>query len=194
MFLASVAQRKSLKTSQSSSSDEEGVVGPVLAPQGGLSAKDFGKALLPGEGAAMAAYVAEGKRIPRRGEIGLTSDEIANYESVGYVMSGSRYSLTVFFTLRCFITEPWSAHIHHKHPLLCLPGIGEWKPSVSVKRTRSTLQMRKGLWLCSAKKSVPREKTEYCPNFGRWCPVNLKKNLRFIICFVLRCIMFELSI
>lgn len=55
-----------------------------------LSAKDFGKALLPGEGAAMAAYVAEGKRIPRRGEIGLTSEEIASYESVGYVMSGSR--------------------------------------------------------------------------------------------------------
>lgn len=56
-----------------------------------LGHKDFGRALLPGEGAAMAAYVAEGKRIPRRGEIGLTSDEIASYESVGYVMSGSRY-------------------------------------------------------------------------------------------------------
>ena len=50
----------------------------------------FGKALLPGEGAAMAAYIAEGKRIPRRGEIGLTSDEIASYEKIGYVMSGSR--------------------------------------------------------------------------------------------------------
>lgn len=56
-----------------------------------LGHKDFGRALLPGEGAAMAAYVAEGKRIPRRGEIGLTSDEIASYEAVGYVMSGSRY-------------------------------------------------------------------------------------------------------
>lgn len=55
-----------------------------------LNRADFGHALLPGEGAAMAAYVAEGKRIPRRGEIGLTSDEIALYESVGYVMSGSR--------------------------------------------------------------------------------------------------------
>lgn len=50
----------------------------------------FGKALLPGEGAAMAAYIAEGKRIPRRGEIGLTSDEIESYEKIGYVMSGSR--------------------------------------------------------------------------------------------------------
>lgn len=52
---------------------------------------DFGKALLPGEGQAMAAYVAEGKRIPRRGEIGLTSDEIKSFESTGYVMSGSRH-------------------------------------------------------------------------------------------------------
>lgn len=65
-------------------------MGPVPKPHVTLSAKDFGKALLPGEGAAMAAYVAEGKRIPRRGEIGLTSEEIASYESVGYVMSGSR--------------------------------------------------------------------------------------------------------
>lgn len=51
----------------------------------------YGKALLPGEGAAMAAYIAEGKRIPRRGEIGLTSEEIQAFEEVGYVMSGSRY-------------------------------------------------------------------------------------------------------
>lgn len=50
----------------------------------------FGHALLPGEGAAMAEYVKAGKRIPRRGEIGLTSDEIADFEKSGYVMSGSR--------------------------------------------------------------------------------------------------------
>ncbi|BFF92622.1 NKAP family protein [Drosophila madeirensis] len=66
-------------------------VGPSLRPSGSLNQKDFGRALLPGEGAAMAAYIADGKRIPRRGEIGLTSDEIANFESVGYVMSGSRH-------------------------------------------------------------------------------------------------------
>ena len=30
-------------------------------------------------------------RIPRRGEIGLLSEEINAYESVGYVMSGSRH-------------------------------------------------------------------------------------------------------
>lgn len=39
----------------------------------------------------MAAYVQEGMRIPRRGEIGLKPDEIEAFESVGYVMSGSRH-------------------------------------------------------------------------------------------------------
>ncbi|XP_046603164.1 NKAP family protein CG6066-like [Neodiprion virginianus] len=84
---------KSRKRHRGSSTDdsEDELVGPVQKQHVTLSAKDFGKALLPGEGAAMAAYVAEGKRIPRRGEIGLTSDEIASYESVGYVMSGSRH-------------------------------------------------------------------------------------------------------
>ena len=38
----------------------------------------------------MAAYVESGKRIPRRGEIGLTSDEISAFEDAGYIMSGSR--------------------------------------------------------------------------------------------------------
>lgn len=52
---------------------------------------NYGHALLPGEGAAMAEFVKAGKRIPRRGEIGLTSDEIASFESQGYVMSGSRH-------------------------------------------------------------------------------------------------------
>ena len=52
---------------------------------------DFGRALLPGEGAAMAKFVEEGKRIPRRGEIGLTSEEISQFEDSGYVMSGSRH-------------------------------------------------------------------------------------------------------
>ncbi|KAM4554828.1 NF-kappa-B-activating protein [Odontesthes bonariensis] len=75
---------------------DEHIVGPE-APLTHLSQDDasytldFGHALLPGEGAAMAEYVKAGKRIPRRGEIGLTSDEIANFEKSGYVMSGSRH-------------------------------------------------------------------------------------------------------
>ncbi|KAK4020353.1 hypothetical protein OUZ56_002337 [Daphnia magna] len=77
------------ESSSMDSGDE--IVGP--APKGvvQLSHREMGKALLPGEGAAMAAYVLEGKRIPRRGEIGLTCDEISCYEDVGYVMSGSRH-------------------------------------------------------------------------------------------------------
>lgn len=76
--------------------DKEGgsaVIGPLPLMQdtGNQDITDFGGALLPGEGEAMAQYVKEGKRIPRRGEIGLTSDEIATFESSGYVMSGSRH-------------------------------------------------------------------------------------------------------
>ncbi|KLO18332.1 DUF926-domain-containing protein [Schizopora paradoxa] len=53
----------------------------------------YGGALLRGEGSAMAAFLQgdTDARIPRRGEIGLTPDEIANFEAVGYVMSGSRH-------------------------------------------------------------------------------------------------------
>ncbi|XP_061832656.1 NF-kappa-B-activating protein [Nerophis lumbriciformis] len=107
--------KKSHKTSSESSSGESGeeeeedpsevtwvektctdehLVGPE-APLTHLSQDerplDFGHALLPGEGAAMAEYVKAGKRIPRRGEIGLTSNEIADFEKSGYVMSGSRH-------------------------------------------------------------------------------------------------------
>lgn len=71
-----------------SDTEETETVGPQQKAHATLTHKEMGKALLPGEGAAMAAYVAEGKRIPRRGEIGLTSDQIATFESVGYVMSG----------------------------------------------------------------------------------------------------------
>lgn len=41
----------------------------------------------------MAAFLLEdpAARIPRRGEIGLDSDQIENYEAIGYVMSGSRH-------------------------------------------------------------------------------------------------------
>lgn len=48
--------------------------------------------LAAGEGQAMAAFVQEGQRIPRRGEVGLSADEISHFEDLGYVMSGSRHS------------------------------------------------------------------------------------------------------
>lgn len=84
-------EKSNMSKTEIQSDGEETVVGPTQKAHATLTHKEMGKALLPGEGAAMAAYVAEGKRIPRRGEIGLTSDQIAQFESVGYVMSGSRH-------------------------------------------------------------------------------------------------------
>lgn len=78
------------------SSDEDGDeddIGPRMpASDTGADEKAvyYGKALRPGEGSAMAAFVQDGKRIPRRGEIGLKSEQIASFEAQGYVMSGSR--------------------------------------------------------------------------------------------------------
>ena len=43
----------------------------------------------------MAEFVKQNKRIPRRGEVGLTSEQIENFENQGYVMSGSRYGVFV---------------------------------------------------------------------------------------------------
>lgn len=63
--------------------------GPVPLPKVETMAK-YGGDMLPGEAEAMARYVKEQKRIPRRGEIGLTSEEIQKYEIAGFVMSGNR--------------------------------------------------------------------------------------------------------
>ena len=80
--------------------DDDDEVGPQPLVKADTSSnkrhdeRAYGGALLRGEGSAMAAFLKEGgteARIPRRGEIGLTSDQIAAYESVGYVMSGSRH-------------------------------------------------------------------------------------------------------
>ncbi|KAL3827955.1 hypothetical protein ACJIZ3_016757 [Penstemon smallii] len=70
--------------------DDEAVVGPMPLPkaEGHIS---YGGALRPGEGDAIAQYVQQGKRIPRRGEVGLSADEISRFENLGYVMSGSRH-------------------------------------------------------------------------------------------------------
>jgi NF-kappa-B-activating protein C-terminal domain len=76
-------------------SDDDVGPQPELAPSTTkkLDERAYGGALLRGEGSAMAAFLQDGTdvRIPRRGEIGLTSGEIDTFESVGYVMSGSRH-------------------------------------------------------------------------------------------------------
>ena len=58
---------------------------PTNVGGGPGGAADYGLALRPGEGDAMAQYVQAGKRIPRRGEVGLTADEISRFEELGYV-------------------------------------------------------------------------------------------------------------
>ena len=77
------------------SDSDEDVVGPhPMSDHDNARALDeraYGKQLLPGEGAAMASYVQSGKRIPRRGEIGLNADQIEAFERAGFVMSGSRH-------------------------------------------------------------------------------------------------------
>ncbi|CAD7942198.1 unnamed protein product [Amoebophrya sp. A120] len=52
---------------------------------------NYGHALLPGEGAAMAQFVQNKQRIPRRGEVGISHEQIEGLENLGYVMSGSRH-------------------------------------------------------------------------------------------------------
>lgn len=84
-FIASLKKKM-----EQSIKEEKGIAGSSSSSTG-INSKEFGKALLPGEGAAMAAFVADGKRIPRRGEIGRTSEEIEKFERQGYVMSGSRH-------------------------------------------------------------------------------------------------------
>ncbi|KAF8019885.1 hypothetical protein BT93_G0545 [Corymbia citriodora subsp. variegata] len=79
-----------IESQKKSALDNEPVVGPMPLPraEGHIS---YGGALRPGEGDAIAQYVQQGKRIPRRGEVGLSAEEISKFESLGYVMSGSRH-------------------------------------------------------------------------------------------------------
>ncbi|KAG7388706.1 hypothetical protein PHYPSEUDO_011899 [Phytophthora pseudosyringae] len=83
---------------QGSRKEEEGdeEIGPKPLVAAGeetaaASLMHYGKALLPGEGAAIAQFVQKNMRIPRRGEVGWNGEEIENLENLGYVMSGSRH-------------------------------------------------------------------------------------------------------
>ncbi|CAF2280188.1 BnaA04g28040D [Brassica napus] len=84
--LREMVNNESKKKSLAPEEDEEAEVGPKAEGHRG-----YGPALRPGEGDAIAQYVQQGKRIPRRGEVGLNADEIQRFEDLGYVMSGSRH-------------------------------------------------------------------------------------------------------
>ncbi|XAR58548.1 hypothetical protein NMG60_11013985 [Bertholletia excelsa] len=82
--------KEMIEARKKSALENELPVGPMPLPraEGHIS---YGGALRPGEGDAIAQYVQQGKRIPRRGEVGLSAEEIQKFESLGYVMSGSRH-------------------------------------------------------------------------------------------------------
>ncbi|KAH8093376.1 hypothetical protein JL720_4506 [Aureococcus anophagefferens] len=104
------------------SSDEEDY-GPAPLPDAdaleglGGGAVDYGGALRPGEGAAIAQYVQKNMRIPRRGEVGWQGEEIERLESVGYVMSGSRHARMNAVRIRkenqVYSAEEKRARAHH---------------------------------------------------------------------------------
>lgn len=92
-------QGKGQKDDSDSDSDDVGPQPLTQSNQAGNAAssnanasKAYGSALLPGEGEALAQYVQQNLRIPRRGEIGYSSTDIDSYEKSGYVMSGSRHA------------------------------------------------------------------------------------------------------
>lgn len=89
------ASKSSVAMDEDDSDDDEIGPQPLTKPSSSkkFDERQYGGALLRGEGSAMAAFLQDGtdSRIPRRGEIGLSSDEIATFETVGYVMSGSRH-------------------------------------------------------------------------------------------------------
>lgn len=76
------------------SSDDEAGPQPMVAPVGFAPDRKlhYGGALMPGEGDAIAQFVQQNLRIPRRGEIGWDGEDIEKLENDGYVMSGSRHA------------------------------------------------------------------------------------------------------
>lgn len=75
------------------SSDDEYGPRPLMQSKEIVEGKqvNYGGALRPGEGEAIAQFVQQNMRIPRRGEIGWKAEEIDGLEGQGYVMSGSRH-------------------------------------------------------------------------------------------------------
>uniref|UniRef100_A0A8C7I0N3 NFKB activating protein n=1 Tax=Oncorhynchus kisutch TaxID=8019 RepID=A0A8C7I0N3_ONCKI len=90
-------RKLSASDSSSDGSEEEDTNGDLWVERTCID-----KHMVGPEGAAMAEYVKANKRIPRRGEIGLTSDEISTFEMSGFVMSGSRYITTLLFSFGHF--------------------------------------------------------------------------------------------
>eukprot|EP01063_Lacrimia_lanifica_P010456 TRINITY_DN1717_c0_g1_i2.p1 TRINITY_DN1717_c0_g1~~TRINITY_DN1717_c0_g1_i2.p1 ORF type:complete len:362 (+),score=222.85 TRINITY_DN1717_c0_g1_i2:157-1086(+) len=87
---ALVPASEAVKTDEKAPSSDDDF-GPAPAPQGAAGGVDYGKGLLAGEGEAMAEFAQADQRIPRRGEIGYTMENIEGFENMGFVMSGARH-------------------------------------------------------------------------------------------------------
>lgn len=74
--------------------DTYGPIAPLTHTRAHLAIQDrggYGQHLLAGEGEAIAEFVKNNERIPRRGEVGYDGEQIKKLEELGYVMSGSRH-------------------------------------------------------------------------------------------------------
>ncbi|XBI09655.1 uncharacterized protein [Aegilops tauschii subsp. strangulata] len=92
---------KNMSASRKQQPAPDDVPGPLPLPRVDVDVQvKYGGALRPGEGDAMAQFVQQGKRIPRRGEVGLSAEEIQRFEEAGYVMSWSRHSRITAVRLR----------------------------------------------------------------------------------------------
>ena len=96
--------------------EESESVGPMLplAATATSEGLNYGGSLLPGEGEAIARFVQQNKRIPRRGEVGISSNEIERFEGAGYVMSGDRYYLYFLHLYIFFISSQSFTTFRHK--------------------------------------------------------------------------------
>lgn len=77
--------------------EDDDIYGPIAPVQRtsaniNVNTKGYGHHLLAGEGEAIAAFVQQNERIPRRGEVGYDGEQIEKLENLGYVMSGSRHT------------------------------------------------------------------------------------------------------
>ena len=103
--------------------------------------------MLKGEGEAMAIFAESGQRIPRRGEIGLDSNTIEQFETSGYVMSGSRHKVMNAVRMR---KENQVINEQEKRAILRLQKEEKQrKEAMILSQVREVLVSGKGGWDCA---------------------------------------------
>jgi hypothetical protein len=107
---------------------------------------NYGGALLPGEGDAIAQFVQQNMRIPRRGEIGWKGEEIETLEQQGFVMSGSRHARMNAVRLR----KENQVGPAPTSPRTCCPrtqsDVSMHLTAVNIAPCRCTLRRRSARW------------------------------------------------